>query len=195
MGGIGFRLGGSPRRNSATVSCTQVSTPRRLYNLWTNVGTNCIFLVFLRRKKRGVTTENSLRPPGALDSSPIIGRTERAALRSPRRASPSPGRGSARPTLARHALGRGDARPGRCIALVERLAPKRARDLALLVQCQQMSPIGDQPAGSERAQPAGRISRRQVSAKLTLPPRYHDARRTTAVARPIVRMKIGLLPG
>ena len=78
MGGIGFRLGGSPRRKSATVSCTQVST-RAACTIFGQTWTNCIFLVFLRRKKRGVTTENSLRPPGALDSSPIIGRTERAA--------------------------------------------------------------------------------------------------------------------
>jgi hypothetical protein len=36
-----------------TVSFTQVSRSRGLYNLWTIWGTNCIFLFFLRRKKRG----------------------------------------------------------------------------------------------------------------------------------------------
>jgi hypothetical protein len=93
------------------VSFTQVSSPRGLYNLWTIWGTNCIFLFFLRRKKRGATTEKPLRPPGGLDSSRIIGKTECAALRCKRRPSPPPGRRSAR---------------------VERLAPKRARNRALL---------------------------------------------------------------
>ena len=130
-------------------------------------------------QSRKATTENSLRSPGPLDSSRIIRQTEPPRC-GPRRD----------PRLRQD-----EAPPRRRSDPVERLAPKRARNLALSGAMPKNEP--DQRSTREmRARLLKGSGPAAASVgKQTLPSRHLSAPGTRGVALPIVRMKSGLPPG